>query len=262
MSRLFMKPRATMTPFRRLLPMLVVCLLAIPAGSSSAETITAKQRGEIEKIVQDYLLQNPEFMLEVFERVTSYQKEQEDKRVRDNLVRLNEELYHDPNSVTIGNPKADVAIVEFFDYRCSYCKRNHPIITTFREGNIGVKIVYKEYPILGPESVLASRAAIASRRQGKYWEFHNALMLLRGKLTEQRVFKLAEKVGLDVTRLRNDLKSPAVDLVLQRNCRLAEALGVKGTPGFVIGDNVIPGFLSRENLERAVVDARESCLSC
>ena len=122
MSRLFMKPRATMTPFRRLLPMLVVCLLAIPAGSSSAETITAKQRGEIEKIVQDYLLQNPEFMLEVFERVTSYQKEQEDKRVRDNLVRLNEELYHDPNSVTIGNPKADVAIVEFFDYRCSYCK--------------------------------------------------------------------------------------------------------------------------------------------
>ena len=87
-------------------------------------------------------------------------------------------------------------------------------------------------------------------------------MLLRGKLTEQRVFKLAEKVGLDVTRLRNDLKSPAVDLVLQRNYRLAEALGVKGTPGFVIGDNVIPGFLSRENLERAVVDARESCLSC
>ena len=252
-----------MTSCRRCWATLAVCLLLFPVGlASAAEAITTEERGKIERVIQDYLLANPEFMLEVFERVTGYQKDQESKRVRDNLVRLNDELYDDPNSAAVGSPKADVTIVEFFDYRCSYCKRNHPILTAYRDRNIGVKIVYKEYPILGPESVLASRAAIASRKQGKYWDFHNALMLARGKLTEQRVFKLAAEVGLDVKRLRDDIQSPAVNRIIQRNYRLAEALGVKGTPGFVIGDNIIPGFLSAENLERAVSNARESCLSC
>ena len=248
---------------RRSLIFLVVCLAVAIAGEAWADdTLSTKQRGEIEQVIQNYLLKNPAFMLEVFERVTRYQKEQEEKRVHNNLVRLNEDLYHDPNSVTVGSPEADVTIVEFFDYRCHYCKRNHPILTAYRSGNPGVKIVYKEYPILGPESVLASRAAIASRRQGKYWEFHDALMLVKGKLTEQRVFKLAAEVGLDVGRLRKDIRSPAISDVIQRNYRLAEALGVKGTPGFVIGDNVIPGFLSRENLQRAVSAARDGCLSC
>ena len=135
-------------------------------------------------------------------------------------------------------------------------------MTRYRDRNASVKIIYKEYPILGPESVLASRAAIASRKQGKYWEFHNAMMLARGKLTEQRVFKLAAEAGLDVKQLQDDIRSPAISQIIQRNYRLAEALGVKGTPGFVIGDSVIPGFLSTENLGRAVLNARESCLSC
>jgi len=241
----------------------IICILLYPAEiTAAAETINAEERGKIEQVIQDYLLANPEFMLDVFERVTRYQKDRESERVRDNLVSFSDELYDDPNSVAVGSPKADVTIVEFFDYRCSYCKRNHPILTAYRDRNSGVKIVYKEYPILGPESVRASRAAIASRQQGKYWEFHNALMSTRGKLTEQRVFKLAAEVGLDVDRLRDDIRSPAVNRIIQDNYRLAKALGVKGTPGFVIGDNVIPGFLSAENLERAVLNARESCLSC
>ena len=231
-----------MTSLRRYVVLVAVCLALILVMSPvTAQTTADEEQNRIEKIIHDYLLANPAVMLEVFDRVTRYQKNKESKRVLYNLVRLSEELYDDPDSVAVGNPEADVTIVEFFDYRCSYCKRNHPI--------------------LGPESVVASRAAIASRKQG-YWEFHNAMMLARGKLTEQRVFKLAAEAGLDVKQLQDDIRSPAISQIIQRNYRLAEALGVKGTPGFVIGDSVIPGFLSTENLGRAVLNARESCLSC
>ena len=120
----------------------------------------------------------------------------------------------------------------------------------------------REFPILGPESVLASRAAIAARKQGKYWDLHHALMSTPGKLTEQHLYVLAGQVGLDVARLRRDIGAPEIDRVLQNNRRLARALGIRGTPGFVIGDTVVPGFLSRQALARAVEQAREGCLSC
>ncbi len=253
-----------MIPYR--LGSVVVCvigiLLVLFAPSHAAETLSKQQHTEIERIIERYLLDNPDFMLEVLRRVTRYQEEQEAKRVRDSLVRHSDDLYGDPNSVKLGDPGANVTIVEFFDYRCGYCKRNHPIVTAFREQNRDVNVIYKEFPILGPESVFASRAAIAARKQGKYWDFHDALMSTRGKLTERHVLALAKEVGLDLVKLRRDIGTPEIDQVIQSNHRLAQALGINGTPGFVIGDNVVPGFLSTERLALAVDQARAGCRSC
>ena len=248
------------------LGLLALCVgglvLAHLAPTRASETLTEGQRGEVERIIERYLLENPDFMLKVLSRVTRHQEELEAKRVRDALVRHSDELYGDPDSVRLGDPDAPVTIVEFFDYRCGYCKRNHPIVTAFRERNRDVSVVYKEFPILGPESVLAARAAIAARKQGKYWDLHHALMSTPGKLTERHLFALAGQVGLDVARLRRDVGAPEIDGILQSNRRLARAIGIRGTPGFVIGDTVVPGFLSRQALARAVEEARDGCLSC
>lgn len=248
---------------RVLITVCCICFaLAQPVPPSAAEPLSEAQQVEVERIIEKYLLENPAVMMEVLQRVTRFQEIQEEKRVRDTLVRLNEDLYDDPNSVTLGDPHAKVTIVEFFDYRCSYCKKNHPILKAFLETNRDVNIVFKEFPILGPESLFASRAAIASRKQGKYWELHDALMTARADLTEQQVFALAKEVGLDLARLRRDLAVPEINRIIRNNYRLADALSIKGTPGFVIGDNIIPGFLSKERLVLAVDEALTDCLTC
>ena len=237
-------------------------VLAQPTLPSATEPLSEEQQVEVERIIEKYLLENPALMMEVLRRVTHFQEAQEEKRVRDNLVRLNEDLYDNPNSVTVGDPHAKVTIVEFFDYGCGYCKRNYLILKSFLSQNRDVNIIFKELPILGPESVFASRAAIASRKQGKYWELHGALMAARTKLTEQQVFALAKEAGLDLALLHRDLAVPEIDGIIRDNYRLADALGIKGTPGFVIGDSIIPGFLNKERLGLAVDNARTDCLSC
>ena len=246
--------------------LITVCSIGLAiaqlAPASAADPLSEAQQVEVERIIEKYLLENPALMIEVLRRVTRFQKEQKEKRVRDNLVQLNGDLYDDPNSVTVGDPHAKVTIVEFFDYRCGYCKRNHPILESFLGQNLDVNIVFKEFPILGPESVFASRVAIASRKQGKYWELHNALMASQANLTERHVFALAKEVGLDLEQLRRDLALPEIDRIIRDNYRLADALGIKGTPGFVIGDNIIPGFLNKERLSLAVDEARMDCLTC
>ena len=244
---------------------MVFCIgfaLVQPVPTYAAEPLSQAQQFQVERIIEEYLLENPALMLKVLQHVRRFQQGKEKKRARDNLLRLNENLYDDPNSVILGDPHAKVTIVEFFDYRCGYCKKNHPIFTSFRAQNRDINVIFKEFPILGPESVFASRAAIASRKQGKYWELHDTLMTTRAELTEQHVFALAKEVGLDLARLRRDIAAPEIDSIIRNNYHLAAALGINGTPGFVIGDNIIPGFLNRERLAIAVDEARTDCLTC
>ncbi|MCH7692079.1 MAG: DsbA family protein [Proteobacteria bacterium] len=173
------------------------------------------------------------------------------------IVARRDELLNDPASPVGGNPDGDVTLVEFFDYQCPYCKTIFPSIQALLAEDRNLRYVFKEFPILGRASVFAARAALAARRQGKYLEFHTAVMSARGKLTETRVMRLAEKVGLDVDRLRRDMADGTVDAMIRRNLDLADGLGIFSTPVFIVGDTQIPGAVEIDTLKVLIARARQ-----
>jgi protein-disulfide isomerase len=167
------------------------------------------------------------------------------------------DLLHDPNSPVLGNPRGAVTVVEFFDYRCPYCKQVEPALEALLGEDRQLRFVYKEFPVLGADSVTASRAALAAKKQGKYDAFHRAMMTLKGQINEAAVFKTAESVGLDVERLKRDIASPEVARALKANTDLAEALDIRGTPAFVIGDEIVPGAIDLASLKQLIATARK-----
>jgi protein-disulfide isomerase len=155
-----------------------------------------------------------------------------------------------------GNPSGDITLVEFFDYNCPYCRRVAPTVTDLIEDDPNLRLVYKEFPILGPGSQFAARAALASRAQGKYSEFHETLMNAGRQVNEDSVIEIAREVGLDVDRLAQDMEDPAIEAAIARNLALANTLGITGTPSFVIGDEIVPGAVDRATLEGLITQAR------
>jgi protein-disulfide isomerase len=149
-------------------------------------------------------------------------------------------------------------MVEFFDYQCGYCKRMFEPLMHEIEQDGKVKLIMKEFPILGPMSVVASKAALAARKQGKYQEMHFGLMGFRGQLTEEAIYAVAEDVGLDVDRLKTDMESDDIAAMLRANYDLSEALDIRGTPAFVIGNELIPGAISDDALKGMIAKARSS----
>lgn len=231
------------------------------AGSPATQpkNFSAAQEREIEKIVRDYLVRHPEVLLEAMQALDDKQAAQE-KQVQDKAIADNRAaIYDDPDSFVAGNPKGDITIVEFFDYQCGYCKRSFgPLMDTItKDGN--VRLILKEFPILGPESLTASHAAIAAMRQGKYFEFHQALFHHKGELPDEKIMSIAASVGLDTARLKRDMADPKISKQIDRNYELAHALAIKGTPGFIIGGRMHPGALSAEELVAAIKDARANC---
>jgi protein-disulfide isomerase len=155
-----------------------------------------------------------------------------------------------------GNASGDVTVVEFFDYACSHCKNIEPTVKQLLTEDRKIRLVYKEYPILGPASIVAARAALAARAQDKYLPFHDALMVLEEPLTEATIFRVANQIGLDVDRLKTDMAAPAIAEAIERNYALGQALGINGTPAFVIGDDVAPGAVPLARLKQFVTRAR------
>ena len=232
------------------------------AAAQSKDALSPKQKKEVELLIRDYLKNNPGLIIELLQDAQRFQEEQEAAKSRANLVAHRDALYQDANAPVGGNPKGDVTIVEFFDYKCPYCKNVVPTLVEALERDKRVRIVFKELPVLGPESVIAARAALAARKQNKYGDLHFALMGLKGGMSEAQIFAAAEGVGLDVKRLREDMRAKEIDDMLIANRRLASMLGIRGTPGFVIGDNVIRGAIDGDALAEAIADARAKCMSC
>ena len=166
------------------------------------------------------------------------------------------EVFEDPDTPVLGNPKGDVALVEFFDYRCPYCKQVEPSLEALLGEDRQLRLVLKEFPVLGPESVTAARAALAARKQGKYDALHRALMALKGQIDETTVLNSAAAVGLDVGQLKRDMAAPEIDAQLQKNSKLADALDIHGTPGFVVGDEIVPGAIGLNELKQLIEAAR------
>tara|TARA_R110002072_G_scaffold4504_12_gene31345 strand:- start:831 stop:1643 length:813 start_codon:yes stop_codon:yes gene_type:complete len=227
--------------------------LAGPAQPASAQDV---DKAAIEKIVRDYILNNPEIIAEAA-RILKDRKTRADAAADRALLRANRSaLLNHAASPVGGNPKGDVTVVEFFDYRCGVCKRIHPIVEQLVKSDPNIRRVYKEWPILGPNSVLASRAAIASRKQGKYLAFHQVMMKANSAFGESAIMAMAESVGLDTARLRRDMRSPETDALLRENYALAQKLKLNGTPSFAIGDTLLRGGRDLESLRAIVAEAR------
>jgi protein-disulfide isomerase len=165
-------------------------------------------------------------------------------------------LLSDPSSPVIGNPHADVAVVEFFDYACPYCKAAEPRLEAMLKSDKGTKLVLKEFPILTPESMIATKAALASVKQGKYTQFHQTLMAYKGPLLDSVIFDTAKNVGLDVGRLRKDMAAPEITDEILANFNLARSLRIFQTPGFIVGNHILTGPSADIDFPKAVAAAR------
>jgi protein-disulfide isomerase len=232
-------------------------MLALPPiAPTAAAEFTPEQRRAIEAVIHDYLTNNPELMLDLLQAAQDKLKGESRDKAAAALVDRRREPLDDPDSPVAGNPKGDVSLVEFFDYRCPYCKQVEPALEALLAKDKQLRFVYKELPVLGPDSITAARAALAARKQGKYDAMHRALMMVKGQIDEAAVTKVASSVGLDVERLKADMAAPEVDRALKANLKLAEALDIHGTPGFVIGDEIVPGAVSLDELKRLIEAAR------
>ncbi len=225
--------------------------LALPAA---AQEMTPE---EVKRLALEAILENPEIVMEAVDILRAREAEaaaaQQAEALSGNLARLTA----GEDAPVLGNPDGDVTVVEFFDYNCPYCRRAGEAVKALIEADPGVRVVYREWPILGEGSVAASRAALAARAQGKYEEMHWALMGAQGRLDEAMVMAIAQGAGLDMDRLRADMALPAVDAHIEASMALAEEIGFSGTPSFVIGDAPVPGLVPVEEMQRLVEAARE-----
>lgn len=238
----------------------LVALLVMPQMVvAQPQPFTAEQKAALHQLVREVLVSNPEILIEAMNALETKQQAEAGKAAKAAIVANRKAIFEDGVSYVAGNPQGDVTIVEFFDYRCGYCKQVQPSLMTLLKEDSKVRLVLKEMPVLGPESVVAARAAVAAMEQdkgGKYLAFHNAMMEFRGQITEAEIFRLAGKAGLDTGKLKADMASPKVEQVLRANLALADTLGIQGTPGFVIGDQLVPGAIPLDTLRQLVKEAR------
>jgi protein-disulfide isomerase len=232
----------------------VVLAASAPARAEPAEAADLPVE-QIEKIVREYLLREPEVIYQAIQELQRRQAEAAAAQQRAAIAANQGKLLDDPTSPVGGNPDGDVTLVEFFDYRCAYCRRVVSSMRALLEEDSGLRVVFKELPVLGPDSVRAARAALASRRQAGYVPFHFALMTT-DDLSLQGIRAAAEAVGLDPDRLEADMAAPEVLAAIEANYALANELGIEGTPAFVIGDQLIPGAVDKGRLEQLIDEAR------
>jgi protein-disulfide isomerase len=244
-----------MIAIRRAVFALLACLAAALPGAR-AEILTPPQQDAIRTLVRDYLLANPEIIVEALAALEERQKAEAASSQAQALRARRGELQSDPGTPWAGSAEPDLVIVEFFDYRCQYCKQVVQALTQLVASDAKLRVVYKELPILGPDSELAARAALAAHRQGRYARYHAALMARRGPFDEATLLALASEHGLDATRLKADMARPEIVAQIDRNRALARDLGIRGTPAFVIGETIVPGAIDLETMRGLVAQAR------
>lgn len=231
---------------------------ATAPAALAADALSKAQADQVREIVRQYLIENPEVLVEAMQVLDERQQAAVEQAQKEALKTHAEQIFNDPGSPVLGNPDGDVTLVEFFDYQCGYCKAVYPAVMKAAAEDKGLRVVMKEYPILGPESLYASRAALASREQGKYAEFHAALMAHKGKLEEATVDDIARKTGLDLAKLKADMAGAAVEDQIGTTMALARALGIRGTPAFVVGETLLPGAVPLERLKQEIAKVRQA----
>jgi protein-disulfide isomerase len=234
----------------------LLAALAFCAPAQAADTLT---KSDVEKIVKETIANNPELIMESLKKNQEKQRADADKKSKAALKDRAKEILADKNAPIAGNPKGDVTVVEFFDYHCGYCKKMLPTVTDLIKSDKKVRVMFREFPILSPDSEMAARAALAvfHLKPESYFDFHTALMNISGKYDEAMLIDEAKKLGIDEDKLKKEMESKWVDEELKKSRDLADALAIRGTPAFIVGDQLIPGAASLEDLKKAVAAARK-----
>jgi protein-disulfide isomerase len=243
----------------RLRPLLGLALLvlATAAAPARADPLTPEQKAAVEALIRDTIANHPEIVIDALKTAQLKDRKDADEATRQAIAAQQGALIADPSSPVGGNPKGDVTIVEFFDYRCPYCKEVEPSLERLLKEDGKLRIVYKEFPILGPASVYAARVALAARAQGKYDEFHRTMMAVKGSIDETIVRHTASSVGIDMTKIGATLDDEGISRIIKSNYSLAEALDIDGTPAFIVGDALLPGAADIDTLRQAVAKVRK-----
>jgi protein-disulfide isomerase len=243
---------------------LAALLTAIPGSAESKNTkdeagFNANQKEEIQAIVKDYLIKNPEVIRDAIQELNK----RHEAAALENRSKILSKLYKEDSPYSTG--KGNITLIEFFDYNCGYCRLVFNDLIKLTEKEKDFRIIFMEYPTRSKDSLIASQIAVAAAKQNKYFEFHRAAMTVEGGVTEEKALKIAADIGLNMDKLKADMKLPEVQEIIQKNMQLGASLGVEGTPAFFIGDEVIPG--AQENLEQMLVGfieqiRQKGCRSC
>lgn len=239
----------------RTLLLSILLLWGVGSTASGAE-FSESQRKEMEAIIKEYLLANPDLLREMGQRLEEKERLAEEQQRKGALVSNANQIFRDGTDFVVGNPNGKVTMVEFFDYNCGWCKKGFPEVLSLIEEDKDLKLVMKEFPIFGGDSDYAAQAAIAANKQGKYWALHVAMMGHEGKITKEAVDEIAASQGLDMAQLKKDMESSETAGILERNRTLAQSLAINGTPAFIIDDKLVPGYLPKAELASAINDVR------
>ncbi len=238
---------------------------AAPAKATAIERLSASQRKEVETLIKDFLVSNPEILIEVQNALEAKMDKLQSERIAAAIKGNATEIFRPAASPIVGNAKGDVTVLEFFDYNCGYCKRAFGDVARLVEQDSQVKLIMKELPILSKGSEEAAKVALAAKMQGKYWEFHRAMIEAPGQAGEASALRVAEKLNLDMAKLKKDMASAAVKKEIDDTRALAQKLGIQGTPHFFVGDRIIPGAPENlyEQMSKLVATVRkEGCGVC
>jgi protein-disulfide isomerase len=246
-----------MIRLRRTLAVLGLITAALPFGAPArADSFTPEQRQEIIAIVREALKTDPSILRDAVNAMQADDSAKTQASAKAAIEKLGDSLISASDPVG-GNPKGDVTIVEFFDTRCPYCRKIEPTVAEFLRQDRGVRVVYKDLPILGPPSVLGSKALLAAQKQGGYEKMREAVMKLPPDTTLAQIEAAAKQTGLDWTKLARDMNDPSVQAQIDQNLKLARALEIQGTPALIVGKQLIPGAVDINDLKDAVADARK-----
>lgn len=245
--------------FRRAVAALLALAGVMIVAPAQAQ-MTPAQRGEIESIVREYLIKNPEVLRDAFMELERRSKEEEEIQRRAAIEQLRGQIFDSRHQAVVGNPQGKVTLVEFYDYNCGFCKRGLEDVARLIKENPDLRVVLKEFPVLSQGSMEAAQVASAVRLQvspDRFWNFHHKLMSSRGSIGRAQALAVAKEVGVDMTRLTRDMDGPEVKAALAETMQIGESLGISGTPSYVVGQDVVVGAVGYEALQTRIANVRK-----
>ena len=230
--------------------LIAICLVLTTMVPSLARAdLDATDRATLNSIIEDFIRNNPEI---VRDTLIALAAREEAERKQTGLAKVRD----DQGDPVMGNANGTITLYEFSDYNCGYCKRVFEPIQQLVRDNPDVRLVIKEFPILSQSSLVAAKAAIAAEMQGKFGDYHIAMMTYRGQITDAVVMRMAAQAGVDIEQLKSDMESPKTMAIIQRTREAAAALEINGTPGLVVGDTVVPGAIGLDELVKLITKER------
>ncbi|CAA7625620.1 Protein-disulfide isomerase [Candidatus Terasakiella magnetica] len=235
-------------------------LAATPAAAQDAPPLSPKQAEAVKKIVRDYLMEHPEVLGEALEALREKMRVQAEADAHKMLEARKDEILKNADDPQGGNLKGDVTVVEFFDYNCGFCRQTFDPMWDAVKADGKTRVVMKEFPVLGPDSVIAARVALVAKAQSqaKYDEIHRGMMKYRGRLNEEAIFRIARDAGFNVDQLKKDIDGADITRQLKKNAELAHSLEIGATPTFIIGDRIIASALDQSTVKQLIEAARKA----